>query len=347
MTTTESVVSWPDQVDEILGGDLVVAVGSPTPKGGVVLNSVTPLGMRDRTAGTVSFTTSLGFGRKLERIAADPRMAVAYHTRRHGHSDRPGLVLVQGVASVVTYTTPDELEQLAARAAQHIGQVVRGRLWETWLAVYYRDRVRVDVHVRRITWWPTGSTLDTPTVLGASPPEDVPLSQPPPRDATTPRVSMRRVGRAARKPHRLLGWVDADGTPRIVPVHSPVVGDDGLVLTADAAVLPQGARRAGLLAHDFRPKLIGLSTATHTGWLTVDGGDATWTPHTRHAFTAPPNKTLLLLGNGAAARWGYRRALRKGRDAVLRHARTTPIWGPSPAPRGARSSHGRPGSPQR
>jgi hypothetical protein len=72
-----------------------------------------------------------------------------------------------------------------------------------------------------------------------------------------------------------------------------------------------------------------LSTATHTGWLTV-AQQAQWTPHTRHAFAAPPNKTLLLLGNGAAARFGYRQALRQGRDKVLQHARGT---GTTPDPR--------------
>ena len=54
-----------------------------------------------------------------------------------------------------------------------------------------------------------------------------------------------------------------------------------------------------------------MSTATHTGWLAVNE-TALWTPHTRHGFVAPPNKTLLLIGNGAAARWGYRQALREG-----------------------------------
>src|SRR5438270_10279143 len=40
-----------------------------TPGGGAVLTPVAPIGLRARQAGTVSFTTSLGFGRKLERIA--------------------------------------------------------------------------------------------------------------------------------------------------------------------------------------------------------------------------------------------------------------------------------------
>jgi hypothetical protein len=316
----QSPMSWPDEVDEILAGDLVVAVGSPTPMSGVVLNSVTPLGLRDRNTGTVAFTTSLGFGRKLERIAADPRIAVAYHTRQHGHSNRPGVVLVQGDASVDADYSQDARDRLAQRAAEHIGQVVSGRFWDWWLQVYYLDRVRVDVRARRIVWWPTGSLHDQPVVFGAPLPEQGPSSQSPPRAAATPRVPMAKVRRSTRKPHQVLGFVHADGMPFITPVADPGVVDNGLVFKNPGNLLPHGARRAGFLAHDFRPGLIGLSTATHTGWLAVNEA-ALWTPHTRHGFVAPPNKTLLLIGNGAAAGWGYRQALRQGRDKVIQHAR--------------------------
>lgn len=73
----------------------------PTPKGGVVSPALlTSIGLRDRMEGTVGFTTSLEFGRKLERIAADPRIAVLYHTRDHGYASRPGIVLMQGVATI-------------------------------------------------------------------------------------------------------------------------------------------------------------------------------------------------------------------------------------------------------
>jgi hypothetical protein len=55
------VVTWPDHVDEILGGDLTAALGYATPAGGAVVMAVAPIGLRDRRRGTVSFTTSLGF----------------------------------------------------------------------------------------------------------------------------------------------------------------------------------------------------------------------------------------------------------------------------------------------
>jgi hypothetical protein len=311
-------LAWPEEIDEILAGDLVVAVASPTTRGGVVLNSVTPLGMRDRVAGTVSFTTSLGFGRKLERIAHDPRMGVAYHTRQHGHSDTRGFVLIQGTAAIRPAFTDDELRGLAERAGRHVGQLVEGRFWDWWLQVYYRDRVGVDVAVRRILWWRSGAVDEVPVVLGDPLPTGQPPSQEPPRNARTPRVSARRIRRALTKDHQLIGVLQADGMPLILPVEGRSAGAHGVSLAVRCPLLLQGGRRAGLLAHSFRAQLLGLSTATGTGWLEV-GDEVAWTPHTMRGFTAPPNKTLLLLGNGAAARWGYRKAVRQGREEILRH----------------------------
>ena len=63
-----------------------------------------------------------------------------------------------------------------------------------------------------------------------------------------------------------------------------------------------------MLAHDYRPKLIGLSARQHTGWLEVDGARAIYAPHTETGFRAPANKTLLLLANGYLARRGLKRA---------------------------------------
>src|SRR6059058_1240798 len=94
-------VDWPDEIDEVIGGDLTAAVSYITPAGGAVVTAVAPIGLRDRSSGTVSFTTSLGFGRKLDRIEKDPRIALAYHAREHGHSHSSRYVLVQGSATVV------------------------------------------------------------------------------------------------------------------------------------------------------------------------------------------------------------------------------------------------------
>lgn len=95
-----ATVSWSDENDEIIGGDLTAALAYVTPAGGAVVTAVAPVGLRDREAGTVTFTTSLGFGKKLERIERDPSVALAYHAREHGFATSPRYVLVQGRASI-------------------------------------------------------------------------------------------------------------------------------------------------------------------------------------------------------------------------------------------------------
>ena len=90
---------WPEHVTEILGADLVVALGYRTPAGGVVVTPVTTLGMFDQDAGTITTTTTFGNGRKLVRIERDDRVALLFHTRQHGTSRAPHVVLAQGRAS--------------------------------------------------------------------------------------------------------------------------------------------------------------------------------------------------------------------------------------------------------
>ena len=123
----------------------------------------------------------------------------------------------------------------------------------------------------------------------------------------------RAAGRIAVLPHRLLAYRGADGFPVVVPVE--LAGHDaaGLRLVPPAGLLPAGGRRAGLLAHAYRPQLVGLSTRTFTGWLEVTGeGTTIYAPHTTKGFVAPPRKKLLLVSNGLFAKFGMWQARRQG-----------------------------------
>jgi hypothetical protein len=93
-------VRWPDAVDDVIRGDITAAAAYITPAGGAVVTAVAPCGIGRRDVGVVGFTTSLGFGKKLERIIRDPRVALAYHARDHGFSASPGFALAQGRAMV-------------------------------------------------------------------------------------------------------------------------------------------------------------------------------------------------------------------------------------------------------
>jgi hypothetical protein len=306
-------VTWSDAADDIIGGDLTAGVAYVTPAGGAVVTAVAPIGLRDRDAGTVTFTTSLGFGRKLDRLRQEPRMALAYHARDHGFSERPEYVLVQGRATIVEEPDREYLESVVGPAAERfMGPPKRGVFWDRWLSAYYADRVPVHVEVERVVVWPDLRCAGEPEVFGAPLPPGPAPPQSPPKKGAGPRVEVDAAQRKlAALPHGLLAHVQADGYPAVLPVEIGAHCSTGITLNAADRLLPSGGRRAGLLAHDYRPKLIGLAARQHTGWLQ----DGVYAPHTESGFKAPANKTLLLLGNGYMARRGLKRARRERAQA--------------------------------
>jgi hypothetical protein len=315
-------VTWPDEVDQILGGDLTAALAYLTPARGVVVMAVAPIGLRDREAGTVTFTTSLGFGRKLERILRQPQVTLAYHAREHGFAAGAQYVLVQGTASTTVAPDRDYLENvIGPQSERFMGPRKRGRLfWDRWLQEYYADRVPVTVQVERIVSWPDLRCEGQPQVFGTPRPIAPPEGQAPPRNGIAPRLDSDEAARRLREQaHCLLGFADADGFPFVLPVEVNGADRSGVRIRGPRTLLPRAGRRAGLLGHSYRTKLIGLSARQHTGWLEVHGrnGDAVYAPHTEKGFRAPANKTLLLLANGLLAKRGLRQARRSGRLAAL------------------------------
>jgi hypothetical protein len=311
-------VSWPDAVDEILGGDMTAALSYSTPAKGAVPSAVAPIGMRDRDAGAVTFTTSLGFGKKLERIGADPRISLAYHAREHGRSGRPEYVLVDGRAEPDHEQSQARRDDVLERATDFLGETKSGFFWDRWMREYYMVRVPVDVRIERVTVWPDLRCEGEPEVLGAPLP-DHPEAQSPPKKGTGPRVDVEKAASRLRDlPHVLLSYVRADGYPAVVPVEVTSTSGEGFELSAARAdLIPPGGRRAGLLGHSYRPQLVGLVSQVYTGWLEADGsGRVVYSPHTEGGFKAPANKTLLALANGYLAKRGYKKARREGTVAA-------------------------------
>src|SRR5262249_51805375 len=113
-------VSWPAGADEGIKGDLTGAAAYLTPPGGAVGTGVAPCGIGDRDRGVLGYTTSLGFGKKLERIVAEPQVALAYHTREHGFSASPAFVLAQGTAVVDLTPSRQRLEALIPQVERYM-----------------------------------------------------------------------------------------------------------------------------------------------------------------------------------------------------------------------------------
>jgi hypothetical protein len=300
---------WPDADDEIIAGDLTAALAYVTPAGGAVVTAVAPIGLRDRDAGTVGFTTSLGFGRKLDRIKQNPRVALAYHAREHGFATGPRYVLVQGTATYDAHPDPTFLaETVRPASTRFMGAPRTGIFWDRWLSAYYGDRVLVTVRVERVVSWPDLACKGEPAVAGKPWPPQAPDAQAPPKNGTGPRVDVVRAARRLTAlPHVLVAYPGVDGFPLIVPVSVGASSPTGMAL---AGLLAAGGRRAGVLGHRYEPKLIGLESRQYTGWLQ----DGDYAPHTENGFRAPANKTLLLLGNGFMARRGLKQARALGRS---------------------------------
>ena len=290
----------------MLAGDMTAALGYATPAGGAVVAAVAPVGLRDRDQGTVTFTTSLGLGKKLERIARDPRVGLAYHARDHGFASGDSFVLVQGRCRPVPPADRDWNERVLGPASERfMGPPRRGPFWDRWLQEYYADRVPVTVDVERVVVWPALDCSGDPVVNGIDRP-GTPEAQAAPKKGTGPRVDAEKAARKlARMPHVLVAWREADGFPAVVAARVQGTGGEGIRLGSEAG-LPAGGRRAGVLGHSYEAKLVGLRARQHTGWLE----DGVYAPHTVSGFRAPSNKTLLLLANGLLAKRGLRKARR-------------------------------------
>jgi hypothetical protein len=290
------MVSWTDDVDEILASDLAAGFAYLTPAKGVVITPMAPLALRDRRAGTVTLTTSQAMWRKLDRIRRNPGVAAAYHAREHGLTDRSGFVLVQGRASFPTTPDGDWLESITPEWERFLGPRSAG-LTGRMLEVYYWHRVPITIQVERIVAYHDDAAASEPQVLGKSPAEPAP-PQTPPRGGTGPRVDVTKVAaQTHRLPHTLLGWCGSDDMPEVVPTAAVQSGDSGVTLSVPAGSVPAGGRRAGLTSHQFQPRMIGQEQRVHTGWLESDGSDRVeYAPHTKAGYRLPTSKLAFTIG---------------------------------------------------
>ena len=294
-------MSWSDQADEVIASDQVVVLAHTTPARGVVLTPLTNFGVRDREAGTLAaVNSSVGVWRKLESIRARPQVALAYHTRKHGFSERSEYVLVQGRATVLP-PDPDLPRTMGERWERFGGDRDFGPLLG-WVVRDWLRRSVVEMAVERVVVWPDLACRGEPEVFGAPLPDGPPPSQRAPRNGTGPRVNHRRVARRARRlAHVLCGWVGADGHPIVAPVRPGEVDERGIALDGP---LPPGGRRAALCAHDFARYTYGQEQRRHTGWLE----DGVYAPHTAAGYRLPESRLVFHLVGGLVTRWGIRSA---------------------------------------
>ena len=300
-------INWTDDIQTVLVGDHVAMLGYVTPADGVVLTPVTNFGKHDRERGIVTFNTSVGAWRKIDRIRRNPNVALAFHTRAHATHVRGEYVLVQGSATI-----GPAVEGLPSTMLQQWERLepwsTIGPAWKWWMRVYGR-RVEVSVAVERIVACSTLACAGEFTVHGAPLPQTAPHSQTPPTKGTGPRVGLALKTAVAlqRLPDVLLGWVGNDARPFVIPVAVTATSRRGLTLSTPSGLVPPGSRRAGLTAHWFSRGVAGQCQAVHTGWLEV-ADQISYAPHTRASYLMPPSRRVYRLAAGGFTRMRQRQA---------------------------------------
>ena len=197
-------------------------------------------------------------------------------------------------------------DRIGPASMRFMGAPQTGPFWDRWLSAYYGDRVVVTVRCSGSSPGRTSCARVPRPSPAARFHRSSPRLRPPRSGDRAARRTQRAARRASALPHVLLAFRGGDGFPLVAPVR---VGAPSRLGFALSGPLPARGRRAGLLAHRFEPKLIGLETRQYTGWLQ----DGVYAPHTERGFRAPANKTLVLLANGFMARRGLRQARAQGR----------------------------------
>ena len=291
-------------------GDLTAALGYRTPAGGAVALAVAPVGLHDRAAGTVGFTTSLGLLEEARPDRRDPRVALAFHAREHGASSSPALRARPGPRHA---STPRRRRRASRRsstqAERYLGEAPRGRFWDFWLREYGDVRVPADVEVERIVVWPDLRCAGEPrgarrAAARAAGPAGAAEARAPARGST-----WRARPSASRKTATCCSATAAATATRWwCPWRSTGSGP-----AACGSAPPRRCRRAAAGPACSATPTARSSSACARARTPAGSRAALYAPHTEAGYVAPPNKTLLLLLNGGLAKRGVRKARRAGK----------------------------------
>ena len=216
--------------------------------------------------------------------------AIAYHTRKHGFSDRPEYVLVQGRGSL----TPVEDRDWVDRHRDDMGPLRRPASAEPLYGVV-AARVplarRYPARHRPRAWsWPDLACTASPrsTALRFRTRRRAAEAHRPRGRGRGSGTSGRHEGREGL-PHVLLGWVGGDGFPMVVPGRSPRSrrSRDAAAGARRPDARRRSARRApgARLRASTRPARI--SPSTRAGSSPSSDGAAVYAPHTQAGYRMP------------------------------------------------------------
>ena len=267
-----------------------------------------PMGLRDREAGTITVTSSLGLPKKIARMRENPSVAIAYHAREHGFSDRPEYVVVQGTASVPEHPDRPWLESITPEWERFLGPR-HGQWLGRGPKIYYWERLGIPITVRRVLVYDGHNPVK---VIGEPLPDD-PAPQVAPKKGTGPRSRPRRRRGASTGCHTHCS-VGSEATACRWSAVSPATART----SAAYAWLPATPRRLRVAAAPDSPATCSSATwsarssASTPGGSRSTGAKTVYAPHTKAGYAVPASRGLMTVGTALTFPKGYREARELG-----------------------------------
>jgi Pyridoxamine 5'-phosphate oxidase len=211
---------------------------------------------------TIDLTTGLGYPKKADDAARNPRVALLFSDPTGSGLERPAEVLVQGTAQIdeadldanADRYMRESVEKLPRTKKMHPPKLMRGPL--RW----YYARIYVKVRPERVFVWRDGNPETAPEIHDAhleevrsGHVEEPQVAHAPVSGGSVP-WDDRMLELGSRYPEAVLSWVAPDGFP--LAVRLPIALDRAaqrVRLDAEPEGLPLAEGRACLTAHSHGP----------------------------------------------------------------------------------------------
>jgi len=250
----------PQEVREVFERFITTEYVTVDSRGQPIAWPVTPY--YSQGAATIDITTGLGYPKKADDAARNPRVALLFSDPTGSGIDSGIRVLVQGIAEVDDRDLVanrerywhESNEKLPAMIKMHPPRFLRG------LFGWYYTRIYVKVRPERVFVWPDGDQSKPPTIHDAHKEEvrSGHVEEPQDERPVAAGGGVRWDGRIEKlgRHHRtaVLAWVAPDGFPLAARVPVETDPEARLIrVGVDPAGLPLPEARACLTAHAHAP----------------------------------------------------------------------------------------------
>jgi hypothetical protein len=253
-------------------------------------------------AATVDITTGLGYPKKADDAAANPRVALLFSDPTGCGVERPPQVLVQGTALVDDRDLDANRERYGRESTEKLPATKKMlppkpvRRMFGW----YFTRIYVKVRPERVFVWASGDCTDEPQLLDAhleevrSGHDEEPESPPPEPRGGRPKWDERLDELGDRYPAAVLSIVSPDGFPFSARVPISVDREAHRVrIAAEPVGAPLAPGLACVTAHDHAPDFTWQRNFQVRGDLVEEEGGWAVVPHKLvGGFEIPPTSAL-------------------------------------------------------